>query len=400
MIDFDPYDYAFHEDPYPLYARLRSEAPVYHNEAMGFWALSRHADVLRGFKDTEAFSNRAGVSLDQRQVADTEATMFILAMDPPRHAKFRALVSRAFTGRRVDLLEPRIREIARAHAERAVERAAATGGCDYIHDFAGKLPMDVISEMLGVPADDRDELRAWADAVMHREDGRAGIPPAALQASAKLLQYFAKLVDERRRRPGDGLVEALLEAEVDGDRLTDRNVISFLFLMIIAGNETTTKLLANALYWISRFPDARRAVEGDPSLVPQWVEETLRFDNSSQILGRITTRDVSVRDTTIPKGERVLLLVGAANRDPDVFADPDRFDLARDTSESLSFGKGVHFCLGARLARLEGRIGLETTLEHFPRFEIDDAGLERVHSTNVRGFARMPIRFAKRGTPR
>jgi len=392
MIDFDPYDYDFHEDPYPIYARLRAEAPVYHNEALGFFALSRHADVLAGFKDTENYSNRAGVSLDQRGT-DPEATMFILGMDPPRHAKYRALVSRAFTGKRVDQLAPRIREIARMHAD----RAARTGRCDYIQDFAGKLPMDVISELLGVPESDRDELRAWADAVMHREDGQPGLPAAAIEASGKLLQYFARLVDERRARPGDSLVEALLQAEVDGERLTDRNIISFLFLMIIAGNETTTKLLANAVYWASRFPEVRCAVEADATLVPRWVEETLRYDNSSQILGRLTTRDVRVRDAVIPKGERVLLLVGAANRDAEVFPEPDRFDLARDMSESLAFGKGVHFCLGARLARLEGAIGLETTLEFFPQLEIDEAGLERVHSTNVRGFSRMPIRFAQRG---
>ena len=253
--------------------------------------------------------------------------------------------------------------------------------------------MDVISELLGVPESDRDELRAWADLVLHREEGEKGLPKGAIEASAKLLQYFAQLVDERRARPHDTLVEALLAAEVDGERLTDRNVISFLFLMIIAGNETTTKLLANAVYWASRFPHVKDEVAADPRRIPLWVEETLRFDNSSQILGRVTTRDVAVRDRVIPKGERVLLLVGAANRDPDVFPDPDRFDLSRDTSESLAFGKGVHFCLGARLARLEGAIGLETTLEFFPGLEIDTAGLERVHSTNVRGFASMPVRF-------
>jgi len=392
MVTFNPYDYAFHEDPYPTYAQLRREAPVYHNDALDFWALSRHEDVLAAFKDTESYSNIAGVSLDQSNAGSPEIVMFILAMDPPRHAKYRALVSRAFTGKRVLDLEPRIRRIAREHAD----RASQSGSCDFIHEFAGKLPMDVISELLDVPQTDRDELRAWADLVMHREDGQEGVPPTAVEASAKLLRYFAEFVEERKRQPGDSLVDALIAAEVDGERLTDQNVMSFLFLMIIAGNETTTKLLANALYWISLNPDARRAVEADRSLIPQWVEETLRFDNSSQILGRVTTCDVSIRGTTIPKGDRVLLLVGAANRDPEVFPDPNRFDLDRDCGESLAFGKGVHFCLGARLARLEGVIGLETALDYFPRFEIDEAGLERVHSSNVRGFARMPIRFESR----
>lgn len=389
MLEFSPYDYAFHEDPYPLYKRLREEAPVYHNPDVEFWALSRHADVLEGFRDTKAFSNVQGVSIDQTEVGNPELTSFILAMDPPRHLKYRALVSRAFTGKRVDQIEARVREIARQHALTARE----SGSCDYIADFAGKLPMDVVSEMLDVPEADRDELRAWADEVLHRDDGVVGIPAAAIEASAKLLNYFQAFVTERRTGRGDGLIEALLAAEVDGDRLTDMNVVSFLFLMIIAGNETTTKLLANAIFWASKYPEVRTAVEADSSLIPQWVEETLRYDNSSQILGRVTTRDIDVRGTTIPKGERVLLLVGSANRDPDVFENPDRFDLSRDCSESLSFGKGVHFCLGARLARLEGRVGLEATLEHFSNFRIDFEGLVRVHSSNVRGFSSMPISF-------
>jgi cytochrome P450 len=389
LIEFSPYDYAFHEDPYPLYKRLREEAPVYHNAEVDFWALSRHADVLEGFKNTDVYSNARGVSIDQTNVGNPELTMFMLAMDPPRHLKYRALVSRAFTGKRVDNLEPRIREIANGHALAARE----SGNCDYIADFAGKLPMDVVSEMLDVPAADRDDLRSWSDDVMHREDGFVGIPDAAIQASAKLLQYFAAFVADRRKGNGDGLIEALLAAEVDGEHLTDANVVSFLFVMIIAGNETTTKLLANAIYWASKHEGVRADVEADPALIPGWVEETLRYDNSSQILGRVTTRDLDIRGTTIPEGDRVLLLVGAANRDPDVFEAPDRFDLRRDCSESLSFGKGVHFCLGARLARLEGQIGLEATLEHFPNYEIDFENLVRVHSSNVRGFSSMPIGF-------
>jgi len=389
MVVFSPYDYDFHEDPYPVYERLRAEAPVYHNEKLAFWALARHRDVLEAFKDTRRLTNTQGVSLEQGEFGDPELTTFILAMDPPRHLKYRTLVSRAFTGKRVLDLEPRIRAIAREHAQRAAEG----GSCDFVQDFAGKLPMDVISEMLGVPAADRDELRRWADEVVHRDDGVAGIPPAAMAASAHLLAYFADFVSRTRRSATGGLVDALIEAEVDGERLSDREIVSFLFLMIIAGNETTTKLLANAIYWISKNPAERARVEADRTLVPRWVEETLRYDNSSQILGRATTCDYEVGGTTIPKGERVLLLVGSANRDPEVFAEPDRFDLDRDCSESLSFGKGVHFCLGARLARLEGVVGLETALEHFPRFEIDERACVRVHSSNVRGFANMPIRF-------
>lgn len=391
MVHFDPYDYDFHEDPYPIYERLREEAPCYHNEDLDFWALSRHADVVAGFKDFELFSNKAGVALEQF-TDDPESTLFILGMDPPRQQKYRSLVSKAFTGRRVDVLTGRIREIARLHAERAAEG----GSCDYIGEFAGKLPMDVISEMLGVPEEDRDELRRQADLLMHREDGERGIPPDAMRASLELVRYYVDFVKERRKAQSDGLVDALLEASIDGERLLDEEVISFLFLMTIAGNETTTKLLANAIYWLAKNPDQRRLVEADHGLVPHWVEETLRYDNSSQILGRMATRDIEMHGETIRKGGRVLLLVGAANRDPAVFPDPDRFDIKRDCSDFVSFGKGVHFCLGARLARLEGVIGLETALEFFPDFEIEESRAVRVHNTNVRGFAELPIRFSHR----
>ena len=391
MIEFDPFDYQFHEDPYPTYKRLREEAPCYHNPRIGFWALSRHQDVLAGFKDSELFSNKAGVALEQVQ-DNPEKALFILGMDPPRQQKFRGLVSKAFTGRRVDQLESRVREIARSHAQRASE----AGECDYVQDFAGRLPMDVISEMLGLPEEDRDELRRQADLVMHREDGTTEIPVSSAAASLELITYYVDFVKERRRKNEDALVDALLEASVDGEKLTDEQVISFMFLMTIAGNETTTKLLANAVYWLAKNPEQRKLVEADRGMIPRWIEETLRFDNSSQILGRVATRDIEMHGETIEEGGRVLLLVGAANRDPSVFPDPDRYDLLRDTSDFVSFGKGVHFCLGARLARLEGLIGLETTLEYFPDYELDVDGLVRVHNTNVRGFAEMPIRFSPR----
>jgi cytochrome P450 len=257
--------------------------------------------------------------------------------------------------------------------------------------------MDVISELPAVPEADRDSLRAWSDLVVERKDGETGVPPAAMQASGQLIEYFAGFVAEKNKSGGQGLVEALLRAEVDGERLTQEQVMSFLFLMIIAGNETTTKMLANAIYWIARNPEQRQLVDADPSLLPAWVEETLRYDNSSQILARKAARDFELRGQQIREGEWVLLLVGSANRDEEVFAHADRFDLRRDCTESLSFGKGVHFCLGAQLARLEGRIGLEVTQEFFPRFEIDTDNLVRVHSSNVRGFSRMPIRFGTAG---
>jgi cytochrome P450 len=392
MIEYDPYSYAIHEDPYPVYAELRRCAPLYRNERLGFWALSRHADVLAAFRDTARFSNRNGVSLDPAaQGPQASATMSFLAMDPPRHTRMRALVSRGFTPRRVAELEPRIREIARGY----LERVAQEGRCDFIGDFAARLPMDVISEMLGVPAADRDELRRWADAVVHRDEGVAGIPDTAMEAVSNLLAYFAGHLAERRAHARDDLTGALLEAEIDGDRLTDVEVLGFLFLMIIAGNETTTKLLGNALYWLWRNPEQRELVEADPALIPRWIEETLRYDGSTQALSRTLAADVEAHGATMRAGDRCVLLIGSANRDERVFADPDRFDLRRDTTAMLSFGHGTHFCLGAALARLEARVALEEVWKRMRDFEIDPRGIVRVHSVNVRGFAALPVEIGR-----
>lgn len=392
MLDFDPFAWATHEDPYPLYRRLRDEAPTYWNPVRGFWALSRHADVLAAFKDVRRFSNADGVSLERSAAGQASASASFLAMDPPEHDRLRNLVSRGFTPRRVAALEPEIRRLSLRHLGAVLDGDR----CDFIQDYAAKIPMDVVSEMLGVPEADRDQLRTWADLVLHREDGVVEVPPAAVESSAKLFAYFGALVEERRRRPGSDLVSALTQAELDGERLSPREIVGFLFLMIIAGNETTTKLLGNALYWLERNPDVRRRVWADPTTVPRWVEETLRYDNSTQALARTLREDLALHGTTMPAGSRVLLLVGAANRDGRVFPDPDRFDIDRDHTESLSFGKGTHFCLGASLARLEGRVALDTVRAAVADWEIDASGLVRVHSPNVRGFASMPLRFTRR----
>ena len=390
---YDPYAYDVHEDPFPIYRRLRDEAPAYWNESLRFWALSRHADVLAGFKDWQRLSNRNGVSLDLDAFHENAAaTMSFLAMDPPRHDRLRGLVSKGFTPRRVAELEPRIRAIALEHLDALADR----DGSDFIADFAGRLPMDVISEMIGVPPSDRATLRTWADLVVHREEGVKGLPPRAAESALRMLHYFTEMLADRRRHPGDDLTGALIAADVDGDRLADNEIIGFLFLMVVAGNETTTKLLGNALYWLWRNPGERDRLRADPTLVPRWVEETLRFDNSTQALARVASTDFELHGEKIRAGDRVVLLVGSANRDERVFSDPDRYDVLRDTSASLAFGQGVHFCLGASLARLEGRVALEEVWKRFPDYEVDPSGIERVHSVNVRGFAALPIALGRR----
>jgi len=286
-------------------------------------------------------------------------------------------------------LEPQVQ----AFTARCIDGFIEAGHCDIIQEFAARLPMHVVSELLGVPPADRDALRRWADTVVHREEGSAEIPPAAFEATRQLMAYFHDLVTARRRQPGADLASALLAAEIDGARLQEREVMAFLFLMIIAGNETTTKLIGNALYWLWRNPGERARVQGAAALIPSWIEETLRYDNSTQMLARTVTRDVVLHDQELHAGDRLLLLVGSANRDERAFRSPDVFDIGRDTSQHLAFGKGTHFCLGASLARLEARVALEAIQARLPDYEIDAAKLVRVHSPNVRGFASMPISF-------
>lgn len=389
---FSPYDYAVHEDPYPFYARLRAEAPVYHNADLDFWALSRYDDVRAAFRAPDVFSSAMGVSLDPAAYgAHAYKTMSFLAMDDPRHARLRRLVSKGFTSRRVDALSEGIEKISRQYWDECL----AMGEFDFVDDYAGKLPMDVISDLMGVPESDRAELRRLADLVMHREEGVQDVPEDSMVAALDLITYYQGMVAERRRERTEDLTSALLDAEIDGEKLDDDEILSFLFLMVVAGNETTTKLLANAMFWGAEYPEQSQSVFDDPELAPQWVEETLRFDTSSQMILRTTTQETTIRGVTIPADQKVLLLIGAANRDEEIFSRGDTFDLTRDTSASLSFGQGPHFCLGAHLARLEGRIALDMIARSISGYELLP-GAERVHSSNVRGFAHLPMRVEVR----
>jgi cytochrome P450 len=400
-VAYSPYEYDIHDDPYPTYARLRDEAPLYRNDELGFWALSRHADVTAAFRDSTRFSSAHGVSLDPAASGPhAHRTMSFLAMDPPMHGRMRGLVSRGFTPRRVLDLEPRIRELACLYLDAAVERREF----DLIADVAGKLPMDVISELMGVPPSDRDEVRRLADLLVHREEGVHDVPPEGFEAALTLVGYYSDMLSDRRQRPTDDLTSALLAVEVpvDGaagaDRLTDDEIIGFLFLMVVAGNETTTKLLGNACYWGWRNPDEVAKPFADPARIPAWIDETLRYDTSSQMLARVTTEDVPLHGGVIPGGDRVLLLVGSANRDERVFPDPDRYDLDRPEPQQqlASFGFGRHFCLGASLARLEARVALEELVARVRTYDVDPDGIRRVHSVNVRGFAALPTTVVPR----
>ena len=386
-LEFNPYGYENHEDPYPTYARLRSEAPAYRNDDFDFWAISRHADVLAAFRNVAALSNANGVSIDPSAWGPhAETTMSFLAMDPPRHTRMRTLIGKGFSPRMVGNMEQRIREIALEHLEPALE----SGSFDFIADFAGKLPMDVVSELVGVPKQDRAELRRLADLVMHREEGLFDVPVAGQEAAMSLVVYYADMVAERRTQRREDLTSELIDAQIDGQHLTDDEIIGFLVLMVVAGNETTTKLLGNAWWWASQNPAEQAKPFADPTRVVDWVEETLRFDPSSQMLARLVRQPLCVAETTIEPGARVVLLIGSANRDETVFEEPTRYNLDRDASKHVAFGSGRHFCMGAPLARLEARVALEELVAHVKRYDIDETRATRVHSINVRGFATLP----------
>jgi cytochrome P450 len=383
---YNPYSYEIHEDPYPTYRRLRDEAPCYHNEELGFWALSRFQDVWDATLDWQTFSSSAGPLLE----GSGDGTQFsIIGMDPPLHTRMRNLVSRGFTPRRIAALEQLGRRLAVSYLDPLVGK----GGCDIIEVLGAKLPMDMICELVGVPAADRDAVREWSNLFLFREPDRKDPPPVALEAMAELQRYWVDLLAERKRARRDDLMSLLIDAEVDGARLDDRGIISFVNLLTAAGNETTTKLIGNAVVQLARHPDQRAALVEDPGLIPDAIEEALRFEAPSQYQGRIALRDSTWHGRTIPRGARVALVTGAACRDEREFAEPDCFDVTRRPDRQIYFGHGHHVCIGKSLARMEARIALDELLARFPDYELVPGGLVRTHQAHVRGYHGVKIAF-------
>jgi cytochrome P450 len=391
---FDIYEHAVQDDPLPWYAALRDRAPFFHNTEHDYWVLSRHEDVHWATREDAGLSNRMGVTLDASAWNEhAHLVMSFLAMDAPDATRLRRLVSRAFTPRRVRELAPTVERLTEHYLDEALARGTSL---DWITDVAGRIPMDVISDMMGVPEADRAEVRRLSDLLVHREDGLRDVPPAGIEASMSLFAYYAEMLAERRRRPSDDLTSALLNAEDESGRMSDAEITAFLFLMVVAGNETTTKLLGNALALLSREPDQLAEVLADPdgSLVDAWVEETLRHEGSTQYVARLVTQDLTRHGVTAPAGSKLLLALGAANHDERVFTDPDRFDVHRSPDElgdHVSFGGGRHFCLGANLARLEARIVLGALVRRVSALEVHHDRAVRFYSANVRGYAHLPI---------
>jgi len=388
-IAYNPYAFAVHDDPYATYKRMRDIEPVYWNSELEFWALSRFDDVFEGFRDFETYSSAGGVALEQRGHVNTDFAQMI-EMDPPDHTVLRKLVSRVFTGRSVMRMEDQIRAIVRGY----IDDVSPRGECDLVSDITGPFPMDVIAAVLGVPASDRGELRKNADKILIRHDGVMEMPQEALDGMFGLLQYFIDDLPRRRKGLGEGLISDLAGLDVDGRALTDQELLGFCVLFVIAGHETTTKMVANAIELLSRHPSQRAMVVSDRSLVADAVEEVVRFHNSTQYMLRTLTRDVSLLGRQMNAGQSVLLLIGSANHDEREFgSDADSFDITRRPERHLAFGHGAHFCLGAALARAEGRIALEEIHRSLPDYEVDHQRKVRFHSGNVTGWSSLPIRF-------
>jgi len=403
-MEFDPYSEAFFEDPWDVYRWLRDEAPVYHHERLGFWAVSRYDDCVEVHRDTATFTSTRGVTLDQMrsaafgQVVDQVAS--IIMMDPPVHERMRRLVSRAFTPRRIAEWEPVVRTVIGRH----LDALAGSGGFDVVTDLAGPFPVDVICEIVGIPAADRQQIRHWTDTMLEREVGNPFPPAEGIEAAMALHGYMVDLVADRRSRvaiegcgDGDGdMVDHLVAAEVDrGDgtveRLDDIEVARFLSLLTAAGAETVTKLVGNGVVAFAEHPDQRVRLEADPSLAGSAVDEVLRWRAPSQYQGRFALADKVFEGGTIPAGSPVLIVTGAANRDPRAYDEPDRFDIARTGPVGISFGHGIHHCIGAHLARLEGTIAFTELYRRWPDLTVDLDGVRYVHMTNVAGPASVPV---------
>jgi cytochrome P450 len=393
-MDFTPADPELQEDPFPVYRWLRDDAPVYYNKDHDFWALSRFDDVLAAMGDYETFSSAQGVQLETASEDMGLVGEQLLSMDPPRHRRMRDLVSRAFTPRRISELEPQVRDLCRD----LLEPMMSCGGGDLVGDFAARLPMTVISLLVGIPPEDRDDVRHLTDRLLHRDPGVIAVPPDAEKAGIELYRLMAGLVASRRAEPAGDMITALLAAEISDEggihRLADHEVVMFLMLLAIAGYETTTKLIAGLGVALERFPEERAVLVEDLGLVPGAVEEALRWDGPSHYFLRVTTGQVELHDQVILPGERVLLVAGAANRDDRQFDDPDAFRVRRQVGRHAGFGHGIHHCLGAALARLETRVALQSLLTAAPRFEVDLDHLQRRWSTNFRGYSSVPVSLA------
>jgi pimeloyl-[acyl-carrier protein] synthase len=390
-VAFNPFLPEVIENPYPTYHRLRQEDPV-HLSPLGIWALSRYDDAAMLLRDPR-FGRRGFQQILESRFGRQGLGQSMLFQDPPDHTRLRTLVSKAFT--------PRVIEGMRGHIQQVVDglldQVKAAGRMDVVADLAYPLPVIVICEMVGVPPEDRDKFRDWSYAIARSLDAIA-VPNEELarranEAQDALTGYFAQLIEERRRAPRADLLSALIAAEEAGDRLTTQELFATGILLFIAGHETTVNLIGNGTLALLRNPEQMQRLRADPGLIAGAVEELLRYDSPVQRTGRLLYEDVTIDGKTIPKGSIAVALIGAANRDPAHFPDPDRLDITRSDNRHLAFGWGIHFCLGAPLARLEGQIAFGTLLRRFPRLTLTGDPVEYRETSTLRGLRALPVMF-------
>ncbi len=389
---YDPYDFEIDADPHPIWKRMRDEAPLYRNDKYEFWALSRYADVVAGLTDWRSYSSARGTVLELIRSGMQIPPGSILFEDPPLHDAHRALLARLFTPRRIAEIEPQVR----AFCARSLDPLVGGDRLDFIADLGSQMPMRVIGMLLGIPEEDQEELRDRIDAGLSLEEG-ASQASAMSEGPLGPSERFKAYIEWRRKNPSDDLMTELLLARFVDDAgvertLRDDELLGYIGLLAGAGNETTTRLIGWTGYLLDRFPDQRRLVAEDRSLIPSAIEEILRYEAPSPIQARYVMRDVELHGTRVPEGSTLVLLNGSANRDEREFEDADRLDVRRKNNRHLSFGLGIHFCLGASLARLEGQVALEEVLARWPEWQIDHAGAERAHTSTVRGWKKLPAR--------
>ena len=395
-VAYNPLSRQTAQDPYPVYAALRERDPVHRSALMNAWMFSRHADIDTILRDHRRFGNdprKGNLSRRQRANLPAEEEFTMLFLDPPDHKRLRALVNKAFTPKAVNALEPHIRGLLAA----LLDEIADPSGFDLMQAVAQPLPVIVIAEMLGVPPEDRAQFKVWSDQRARTlEPVIDARERAASEAASRALDaYFRPIIQERRSAPEDDIVSALAQAEEEGDRLTEREMLNMLRLLLIAGNETTTNLIGNGVLALLRHPDQLQRLRDDASLIPLAVDELLRFDSPVQADFRRVLEDCEVNGFPLRKRDNIVLLLGAANRDPDVFEDPDRLDVGRGDRSHLSFGRGIHHCIGAPLARLEGRIVLEMLLERYTQISLHGEQPRFRNSIVLRGLESLPVRCVK-----
>lgn len=398
---FDPFDPAHLADPYPGYRILRESDPVHHHRGDGaaarpeFWALSRYADVDAAVCAPEVFSSASGLTFYRDEIEKLGLAPTIVMMDPPEHSAKRRLLAKAFSPRRVAETEPLIRGFVRERLSEMSERYDDGEVVDLHREFAARIPTFVLAHLFDLPAGDRHRFGPWVSALTTlQEEGfrPAGLEGGAVAAVAEMFGYFGELIAERRARPGEDLISALVAAEIDGETLTDWDILGFCFVIVAGGNDTTGNLISHTVALLDAHPRQRELLVADPGLIPGALTECLRFESSVQALARTTTREVTVAGTTIPAGEKVMMLYGSANRDHREFGPTaEELDITRESTGHLGFARGPHFCIGSHFARLQARVAVEELYGAHPRVGVDADAAVRALSPFTRGFESLPV---------